>query len=197
MSRPTHTLRSSTVISPAIGAVAGMLSAAVLSIGILKLSGVIPAVPVVQLIAPTGQAFALLFVIGLAGTALRSSTWMQLATALNVLGLALGVGVEYLLNFVLREVSDGVLADLLAGTAGTALALTSVVFLLGSLAFAAALWVTGTAPKALVAGYALGATVVGIRSAVPTPVFLVGLGILALSMLALSVWMIRRAGIAD
>lgn len=191
MPRPATDSALAVPVAPLIGGAAGIAAAAILTVNLLKIAGVVPTVPLAQLIAPGGQALAILFVVGLAARALPASTGAFVVTALNLLGLAFGVGVEYVLNLALRQVPPAVREDLLAGALTPALLGTSVFFLLASLAFCAVLWQYGAAPRPALVGYALGAMGIGLRPLIPEPLFLTGLGAMILAVLVLSLWMLR------
>lgn len=195
VSAPTSsaTTTSASIVSARIGAVAGMISAVILIVNVLKIVGVLPTVTATQLVAPAGQGLAIVFVLGLAAVGLPGlRPWAQLATALNVLGLTAGVGVEYVLNFVLRDLPPAVRDDVLAGPLGIALPLTLVLFVVGSLASAVVLWITRSAPRPLTAAYAISAVGVGLRPALPEPLFLAALVALALCIAGFSIWMLSR-----
>ncbi len=60
-------------------------------------------------------------------TELRTTS-AAIATAANVAALALLVGVEFLINLVFADVGEATTASLLGGSAGTAIAATSILF---------------------------------------------------------------------
>lgn len=174
-----------------VGAVAGLVSAAILLLGVLKVAGVVPTATLTQLLAPAGQGLAIFFVLALGGLALTQQQRLApLMTTLNALALAAGVGVEFVLNLVLRELPAAIRTDVLAGPLAPALTIASVLLLIGSVGFCVLLWRARIAPRALTVGYALCATVVSLRPFVPEWLFLGALAALALCILCLSVWML-------
>src|SRR5438552_13256185 len=80
-------------------AVAGLATAAILFVNAAKRAGLIEITAATQLVAPLAQALALSQVVGFAAVALRqSSKYSSVALAMNVLGLAVATGVEWVLN---------------------------------------------------------------------------------------------------
>lgn len=187
MTTPTHHLA---VISPRIAAGAGFLAAGVLAINVLKRAGALPVTDLTQLIAPLGQALAIVFVVGLAAAAPRRGPALAVATTLNVLALALLVGVEFVINLIFRDVDPALVQQLQESALGTAFVVASVGFLIASWAYAVVLARHGSIPRGALALYAVSATPVALRAFLPEGALLAGLVGLAAAIVWLAVWLL-------
>ncbi|GAB3701918.1 hypothetical protein [Mariniluteicoccus flavus] len=164
-----------------------------LIIGTLKRGGVVPAVPVTQLIAPLGQVFGILLIIGLF-TAVRPLGRIGRAVGvLSVMSLTLVVGVEFILNLVFPYLPVATIAALRQGPLGLALTITSLLFLATTTATAITLGRVAGSPRIALAAYALGAAVVALRAFVSPTILVVGLTVLTMGAAALSVWLLRKS----
>lgn len=177
-----------------IAAVAGCGSAVVLLINAAKRAEIIPTTAVTQLIAPIAQILALAFVTGLyAAFGRRTGTFGLVAYLLNSFALAALVGVEFVINLVFREVPSDTVMALLAGPLGVALSAASVLFLLGTLAFVAAMLRTREVPPLPLVMYAVGAVTVALRAFIPEAALDLGLAVLAVGIAWLAVWLYGRS----
>ena len=130
-----------------IGAAAGCGSAVILLINAAKRAEVIPTSAFTQLVAPLAQILALALVTGLYfAFGRRAGTFGLVAYLLNAFALAALVGVEFVINLVFAELPDDTIEALRAGPLGVALTVASVPFLLGTLAFVAAMIRTRAGP---------------------------------------------------
>ncbi|TDB73886.1 hypothetical protein E1182_20285, partial [Micromonospora sp. KC721] len=106
-----------------------------------KRAEVIPTTDATQLIAPLAQVFAVALVTALFIAYGRSSGLLgTIGFALNFVALAALVGVEFVINLVFAHLPSPTIAELRAGPLGIALTVASVLFLLGTWTFVAALW---------------------------------------------------------
>jgi hypothetical protein len=175
-------------------AVAGGGSALVLLINAAKRAEIIPTSALTQLVAPLAQILALVLVTGLYFAFGRRAGRFGLATyLLNAFALAALVGVEFVINLVFAELPDSTIEALRAGPLGIALTVVSVLFLLGSLTFAAAMIRTREIPPVPMALYAIGAVPVSFRAFVPEAVLDLGLLALAIGAGWLAGWLYVRA----
>ena len=175
-----------------IFAFAGFVSAAILLINAAKRAGIIPTSPFTQLAAPLAQVAAIGLVIGIYVMISRTAGAMAtLGAVLSVTSLAGLVGVEFVLNLVLPYVDQNVVAVLRAGPLGIALTVVSMVFLLGTVTFMLALWLTATVPKVAIILYTASSIPIALRTVFPETVLQLGLAGLALAATFLAVWMLR------
>ena len=174
--------------------VVGLLAAAVLALNAAKRAHLVPTTPLTQLLAPLAEVFALALVTALfLACASRIGPLGRIAFGVNHLALGALVGVEFVINLVFAELDPAQIADLRAGPLGTALAATSVLFLLGSLGFVASLARTALPPRGGLALYAVGAVPVALRAFVPELVLDLGLLALAGGVAWLATWLLRTA----
>ncbi|MBK8447868.1 MAG: hypothetical protein IPL41_14605 [Micropruina sp.] len=177
-----------------IAALAGCGSAAVLLINAAKRAEIIPTTAVTQLIAPIAQILALAFVTGLYfAFGRRTGTFGLVAYLLNSFALAALIGVEFVINLVFREIPSDTVVALLAGPLGLALSAASVLFLLGTLAFVAAMLRTHEVPPLPLVMYAVGAVTVALRAFIPEAALDLGLAVLAVGIAWLAVWLYGRS----
>ncbi len=181
-----------------IAAAAGLGSALVLLVNAAKRAEVIPTSALTQLVAPLAQIMALAFVTALyLAFGRRTGTFGLVAYLLNAFALAALVGVEFVLNLVFSELPASTIETLRAGSLGVALTVASIAFLLGTLAFVAAMLRTRKLPTVPLVLYAVGAVPVSLRAAVPEAVLDLGLVVLALGIGWLAIWLFDRStGIA-
>ena len=123
-----------------IAAVAGCGSAAILLVNAAKRAEVIPTSAFTQLVAPLAQILALALVTALYfAFGRRTGTFGLVAYLLNAFALSSLVGVEFVINLVFNDLPAETIQALRAGSLGVALTAASVLFLLGTLTFVAAM----------------------------------------------------------
>ena len=176
-----------------IAAVAGCGSAVVLLINAAKRAEIIPTSAFTQLIAPVAEILALALVTALyLAFGRRTGTFGLLAYLLNAFALSALVGVEFVINLVFRDLPADTGAALRAGSLGIALTAVSILFLLGTLTFVAAMLRTQI-PTAPLIMYAVGAVTVALRMFVPEVVLDLGLAVLAVGTGWLAVWLFDQS----
>lgn len=168
--------------------VAGLVSALILVVNAAKRASLLPTVPATQLAAPLAEVAAIFFVFGLLLWSTTRSRFAVAATILNASALALLVGVEFLINLVFADVDRAVTASLLSGSAGIAITVTSVLFLVATVLWGVALWTT--IPTVSLATYCVGAIVVSLRAFVPELVLDIALVVMALGIIGLAAPMV-------
>ncbi|MBB2902986.1 hypothetical protein FHR75_003822 [Kineococcus radiotolerans] len=196
---PTATTTAPAPLAPPVplqraAGLVGLLSAAVLALNAAKRAGLVPATPLTQLLAPLAEVFALALVTALfLVCAPRIGVLGRIAFGVNHLALGALVGVEFVINLVFAELGPEQIADLRAGPLGAALTASSLLFLVGSLAFTASLARTALPPRGALALYAAGAVPVALRAFVPELVLDLGLLGLAAGVAWLATWLLRTA----
>ena len=177
-----------------IAAVAGGGSAAILLINAAKRAEVIPTSAFTQLVAPLAQILALALVTGLYfAFGRRAGTFGLVAYLLNAFSLAALVGVEFVINLVFADLPDRTIEALRDGTLGVALTVASISFLLGTLAFVAAMLRSREVPTPPLVLYALGAVPVSLRAFVPEAALDLGLVTMAVGIGWISIWLFNRS----
>lgn len=170
----------------------GFVAAAIFTINALKRAGVVPPIPLVQLVAPLGQLFAIALVIGLALLARAAHRRFTLiATVLLACSLAAMTGIEFVLNFVLPYLDRAAIGTLLAGPLGIALPAASFLFLGASIVAAVAWWRGGRVPRGAAVLFALSATAIALRFALPEWVLPVAVAGVAVFALWTALWALR------
>ncbi len=177
-----------------IAAIAGGGSAAILLINAAKRAEVIPTSAFTQLVAPLAQILALALVTGLYfAFGRRAGTFGLAAFLLNAFSLAALVGVEFVINLVFADLPDSTIEALRDGTLGVALTVASISFLLGTLAFVAAMLRSREVPTTPLVLYAVGAVPVSLRAFVPEAVLDLGLVTMAVGIGWISIWLFNRS----
>ena len=177
-----------------IASAAGLSSALVLLINAAKRADIISTTAFTQLVAPLAQVMSLAFVTALfLGFGRRTGTFGLVAFLLNTFALALLVGVEFVINLVFNELPASTIETLRAGPLGIALTVASMAFLLGTLAFVAAMLRAGELPMVPLVLYAIGAVPVSLRAFVPEVALDLGLVVLAAGIAWLAIWLYPRA----
>ena len=177
-----------------IAAVAGGGSAAILLINAAKRAEVIPTSAFTQLVAPLAQILALALVTGLYfAFGRRAGTFGLVAYLLNAFSLAALVGVEFVINLVFADLPDSTIEALRDGTLGVALTVASISFLLGTLAFVAAMLRSREVPTTPLVLYAVGAVPVSLRAFVPEVALDLGLVTMAVGIGWISIWLFNRS----
>ena len=178
-----------------IGAVAGCGTAVILLVNAAKRAEVIPTSAVTQLAAPLAQILALAFVTALYfAFGRRTGTFGLVAFLLNAFSLALLVGVEFVINLVFADLPDHTIEMLRAGTLGVALTMASITFLLGTVAYAAAMIRSREVPVAPLVMYAVGAVPIALRAFVPEAALDLGLVTMAAGAGWLAIWLFNNSG---
>ncbi len=177
-----------------IAAMAGGGSAAILLINAAKRAEVIPTSAFTQLVAPLAQILALAFVTALYfAFGRRAGTFGLVAFLLNAFSLAALVGVEFVINLVFADLPDRTIDALRDGTLGVALTVASISFLLGTLAYIAAMLRSREVPTVPLALYAVGAVPVSLRAFVPEAALDLGLVTMAVGIGWLAIWLFNRS----
>jgi hypothetical protein len=162
-----------------LAGLAGMLSGLVLAVNIARRGGAIPANLLTRSIAPSSSLLGLFALTGLYLRQRREVATLGLvAYALNLVGLAGTVGIEYVTSYVFPYLGSAVVESLLDGPTGTMFLLTAVVLLLGVLAFGIATWRARMLPAPAVLLYMVGFGLVALRGLLPDPAVAIG-GLLA------------------
>ncbi|CAN7236994.1 hypothetical protein [Mesorhizobium sp. LjRoot246] len=200
---PQHEENSTTVQSSAavasvtlyrLAAIAGVGSALVLLVNAAKRSSLIATTDLTQLLAPVAEILALGLVVGLfLGFGRRAGLFGTIAFVINFVALASLVGVEVVINLVFSKLPLTTIIDLRAGPLGLALVLSSVLFLLGTLAFVISLVVARGVPRIPLALYFIGAVPIALRAFVPELALDLGLVTLAAAIAWLAGWLWMRA----
>lgn len=178
-----------------VAAAAGCGTAVILLINAAKRAELIPTTAFTQLVAPLAQILALAFVTALYfAYGRRSGTFGLVAFLLNAFSLAALVGVEFVINLVFAELPRATGVALRAGPLGVALTVASIAFLLGTLAFVAAMLRSRDVPTVPLVLYALGAIPVALRAFVPEIALDLGLVTMAVGIGWLAIWLFTRAG---
>ena len=175
-----------------IAAIAGCGSAAVLLLNAAKRAELIPSSSFTQLIAPVAEILALALVTALyLAFGRRTGTFGLIAYGLNAFALASLVGVEFVINLVFKELPGATVQHLRAGSLGVALTIASLLFLIGTLSFVAAMLRSREIPTVPLVLYAIGAVPVALRAFVPEAVLDLGLAVLAVGIGWLAIWLFR------
>jgi hypothetical protein len=178
-----------------IGAAAGFGSAVILLINAAKRAEVIPTSAFTQLVAPLAQILALALVTALyLAFGRRAGTFGLVAFLLNSFSLAALVGVEFVINLVFADLPGDTIDALRAGTLGVALTVASISFLVGTLAYVAAMLRSREVPTAPLVLYAVGAVPVSLRAFVPEAALDLGLVTMAVGIGWLAIWLFTRSG---
>jgi hypothetical protein len=177
-----------------IAAVAGGGSAVILLINAAKRAEVIPTSAFTQLVAPLAQILALALVTALYfAFGRRTGTFGLVAFLLNAFSLAALVGVEFVINLVFADLPDHTIEALRDGALGVALTVASVSFLLGTLAYVAAMLRSREVPTAPLVLYAVGAVPVSLRAFVPEVALDLGLVTMAVGIGWIAIWLFDRS----
>ena len=178
-----------------IAGVAGSGSALVLLVNAAKRAEVIPTSAFTQLVAPLAQILALALITALyAAFGRRAGTFGLVAYLLNTFALASLVGVEFVINLVFSDLPKATVDALRAGSLGIALTSASVLFLIGTLTFVAAMIQSHEIPTAPLVMYGIGAVPVSLRAFVPEVALDLGLLTLAGGIGWLAFWLLGNSG---
>ncbi|TPJ06892.1 hypothetical protein FJ428_10595 [Mesorhizobium sp. B2-8-1] len=176
-----------------LAAVAGMGSALILLVNAAKRSLLIATTDLTQLLAPVAEILALGLVVGLfLAFGRRAGLFGTIAFVINFVALASLVGVEAVINLVFSKLPLTTIVELRAGPLGLALVASSVLFLVGTLAFVISLAVARGVPRIPLALYLIGAVPIALRAFVPELALDLGLAMLAASIAWLAAWLWMR-----
>ncbi len=100
---------------------------------------------------------------------------------------------EFVINLVFRDLPAETVAALRDGSLGIALTAASILFLLGTLAFVAAMLRAREVPPVPLVLYAVGALPIALRAFVPEAVLDLGLTVLAVAIGWLAIWLFARS----
>ena len=119
-----------------LASLAGVGSALILLVNAAKRSSLIPTTDLTQILAPFAEILALGLVVGLfLAFGRRAGLFGTIAFVINFIALASLEGVEVVINLVFSKLPLETIAELRAGPLGFVLFLSSILFLLGTLAF--------------------------------------------------------------
>ncbi|MER9138290.1 hypothetical protein NKI20_18645 [Mesorhizobium sp. M0830] len=204
---PQHEENSASVQSSAaahsaklyrLASVAGVGSALILLVNAAKRSALIATTDLTQLLAPVAEILALGLVVGLfLAFGRRAGLFGTIAFVINFVALASLVGVEVVINLVFSKLPLATIIELRAGPLGLALVVSSVLFLLGTLAFVTSLVVARGVPRIPLALYIIGAVPIALRAFVPELALDLGLMTLAAAIAWLAGWLWMRAPITS
>lgn len=200
--RETFSPRSDAAVPSAtlyrLASAAGVGSALILLVNAAKRSTLIATTDLTQLLAPLAEIMALGLVTGLfLAFGRRAGLFGTVAFVLNFLAMASLVGVEVVINLVFSKLPMTTITDLRAGPLGIFLTASSLLFLVGTIAFVASLVVARGVPRIPLALYLIGALPVALRAFVPELALDLGLAILAAGISWLAGWLWVRASAID
>lgn len=176
-----------------LASIAGIGSAVILLINAAKRASLIPASDLTQLLAPFAEVLALGFVVGLfMGFGRRAGLFGMIAFVMNFFALASLEGVEVVINLIFAKLPLETIMELRAGPLGLMLTVTSMLFLVASLAFVISLFGKGV-PRVPLVLYAIGVVPIALRAFVPELALDLGLVTLAAAIGWLAVWLWGRA----
>jgi hypothetical protein len=177
-----------------LASIGGVGSAIILLINAAKRSSLIPASDLTQLLAPFAEILALGLVVGLfMAFGRRAGLFGALAFVMNFIALASLEGVEVVINLVFAKVPVETIMELRAGPLGLMLTVTSMLFLVGSLAFVASMFIARGVPRIPLTLYAIGVVPIGLRAFVPEWALDMGLVTLAAAIGLLAGWLWMHA----
>jgi hypothetical protein len=156
---------------------------------VAKRASLIPATAFTQLVAPFAEVLALGLVIGLfMAFGRRAGVLGLVAFVLNFIALASLEGVEVVINLVFAKLPVETIMELRSGPLGIMLTVSSMLFLVGSIAFVISL-LAGKVPRIPLVLYALGVVPIALRAFVPELVLDLGLVTLAVAIAWLSMFL--------
>lgn len=163
-----------------LASIAGVGSALILLVNAAKRSSLIPTTDLTQLLAPFAEILALGLIVGLfLAFGRRAGLLGMIAFVMNFIALASLEGVEVVINLVFSKLPLTTITDLRAGPLGIILVFSSVLFLLGTLAFVISLAIGKDVPRTPLVLYFIGAVPIALRAFVPEWTLDLGLVILA------------------
>jgi hypothetical protein len=178
-----------------LASIAGVGSALILLINAAKRASLIPASDLTQLLAPFAEVLALGLVVGLfMAFGRRAGLFGAVAFVMNFIALASLEGVEVVINLIFAKLPLETIMELRAGPLGLMLTVTSMLFLVGSLAFVISMFMGKGVPRIPLVLYVVGVVPIALRAFVPELALDLGLVTLAAAIGWLSVWLWVRAG---
>jgi hypothetical protein len=181
-----------------LASVAGVGSALILLVNAAKRSSLIPTTDLTQLLAPFAEVMALGLITGLfLAFGRRAGRFGTVAFVINFIALASLVGVEVVINLVFSKLPVTAITELRAGPLGIFLTISSLLFLIGTLAFVVSLAIGKEVPRLPLALYLIGAVPIAFRAFVPELALDLGLVILATAIAWLAGWLWVRPGAID
>jgi hypothetical protein len=179
-----------------LASAAGVGSALILLVNAAKRSALIPTTDLTQLLAPLAEVMALGLITGLfLAFGRRAGRFGTFAFIVNFIALACLVGVEVVINLVFSKLPVATIAELRAGPLGIFLTASSMLFLIGTLAFVISLAVGRDVPRLPLALYFIGVVPIALRAFVPELALDLGLVILAAAIAWLAGWLWVRASV--
>jgi hypothetical protein len=177
-----------------LASIAGVGSALILLVNAAKRASLIPASDLTQLLAPFAEVLALGLVVGLyMAFGRRAGLFGAVAFVMNFIALASLVGVEVVINMIFAKLPPETIMELLAGPLGLMFTVTSMLFLVASLAFVISLFAGKRVPRIPLVLYAIGVVPIALRAFVPELALDLGLVALAGAIGWLSVCLWIRA----
>jgi hypothetical protein len=166
--RPSAGMSVSSAMLYRLAAAAGLGSALVLLVNAAKRSGVIATTDLTQLLAPVAEIMALGLVTGLfLAFGRRAGLFGVIAFISHFVALASLEGVEVVINLVFSKLPLETITELRSGPLGLVLTVSSLLFLVSSLAFVLSLVVERSLPRLPLALYVIGAVPIALRAFVP------------------------------
>jgi hypothetical protein len=196
-------VKSSQAVSNAalykLASIAGVGSALILLINAAKRAALIPASDLTQLLAPFAEVLALGVVVGLfMAVGRRAGIFGTVAFVMNFIALASLEGVEVVINLVFAKLPLETIMELRAGPLGLMLTVTSMLFLVASLAFVISMFMGKGVPRIPLVLYAVGVVPIALRAFVPELALDLGLVTLAAAIAWLSAWLwVRANGVGE
>ncbi|GAA2985549.1 hypothetical protein [Actinokineospora diospyrosa] len=170
----------------------GPLCSLVLLLNAGRRGGVLPDTAFGHAVAPLGQVTGLVLMIGLYLVHTRPTRGLTIGFVLNVAGLGAVLGVEYILNLVYPQLDPALVRELNAGFTGKGLLVSSVVFLIGILAFGIALIAARQVPRAAITIYLVAFVLVALRPFLPTFVLPIAVAVGAVATAWLGIALLRK-----
>jgi hypothetical protein len=171
-----------------VAGAAGLVCAVLLVVNSARRGGVLPDSGVANAIAPFAALTGIFALTGLyLWEHVEAGRLGLVGYCLAAAGLAGAFAIEYVIHFVFRYLDKDVVTALVDGSTGRAFRVTSVVLILGVLAFGAASFRARRLPSLGVTLLVIGLIPGSLRNAVPEPVYLLGLVVAAVGIAWLSI----------
>ena len=193
--RPSAGMTVSNAALYRLAAASGVGTALVLLVNAAKRSGVIATTDLTQLLAPVAEIMALGLVTGLfLAFGRRAGLFGVIAFVSHFVALASLEGAEVVINLVFSKLPLETITELQGGPLGLLLTVSSLLFLLSSLAFVLSLIIERSLPRIPLALYVIGAVPIALRAFVPELALDLGLVTLAAAVVWLAGCLWVRAG---
>lgn len=185
------TSRPSLTGPASVGVGLAAVSLAVLLVNALRITGVLPDLDVLRVLAPFGALCGALVLALLTWQLVnRTGSLGILAAGMAVTASVIGlVAIEFITNYVFPSLDPATRQQVLRGRTGLMLAVTSLGFLATSLAFSAILLWRRVFPLQVVLLFAIGCALLALRATLPVP--LVAVGLVAMGVAALWMSLVR------